>query len=190
MAKEDTQAVTDESTHDGDATAQDADTNDAQAPQKQFTQADFDRAVSEASIKAEHNMIAKQELAQAQAEQKRLEEAGKHEELYQNANAELERLKAQNKENQFKLDAQKALRERGLAEHDSFIGNTNSIEEVVQRAERFKSDVSSAVEAEVRERLGTGVGHVPKQNTNTAEKTIEDMTPEEWRSYKKNGYSR
>ena len=165
MAEEDKQPVTEESTHVGDETPQAADTNDAQAPEKQYTQAEFDRKVSEAGIKAQQAMIAKQEMDNAKAEQTRLAEAGKYEELHKISNAELEALKAQNVKNQFKLDAGQVLRDLGLPEHNSFIGDTTSIETVVQRAEQYKMDVSQAVEAGVRERLGTGVGHVPKQNT-------------------------
>ena len=59
---------------------------------KTFTQADLDRIVAERLDRAERKAAEKAERARQEAEAKALQEQGKYEQLYQKAQADLERL--------------------------------------------------------------------------------------------------
>jgi len=74
----------------------------------------------------------------------------------------------------------------GLGDHiDVLIDGTQTIDALIARANRFKEDVDRATENAVRERLNTGINHVPTHTKPTAEKQIKDMTDEEYVSWKK-----
>lgn len=182
--KEGDEPVTKEPTQAGGKEGQEPSTKE---PPKEpmYTQAELDQRITDAGIKNEKRMIEAMELKEAQAEQERLEEAGKYEELYHSNRSEIDALKAKNKASQFKMDAQKALNNLGLVNHDSLIGDTESIETVIARAEQYQRDVSAAVEDGIRERLGTGVNHVPTQNTNTSDKTPDNMNHDEYHEWLK-----
>lgn len=181
--KEEKQPETKEATQAGAEEGREAETKEA-SKEKTYTQAELDQRITEAGIKSEKRMIEAMELKEAQADQKRLEEAGKYEELYRSKNAETEALKAKNKVAQFNMDARKLVSDLGLANHDSLIGNTDSLQTVVQRAEQYKADVAKDVEAGILEALNTGKDHVPKTNTNTTDKTVDQLTPEEFKEWK------
>lgn len=182
--KEEKKPETKEATHEGAKEDQESETKEA-TKEKTYTQAELDQRITDAGIKNERRTIEAMELKEAQDKQKQLEEAGKYEELNHSYRAEIDALNAKNIASQFKMDAQGALRELGLPQHDSLIGNTDSIETVVARAKQYQADIEQGVEKGIREALNTGTDHVPIKNNNTKDKPHDQKTPDEFKAWKK-----
>ena len=184
MSDEDKQGQTNEATDTGAKEDAQANTSNDNS-QPQYTQAEFDRAVTAASQKIEAKLNERLELEKAEEERKRLEEAGKHEELYSQTRTELEKLREDNKRKEFELSARRLLNEKGLGDHaDVLMDGINDTTVLLNRADRFIDSVNKAVELGVQKRLDTGTKKVPT-NTATNSTTLKDMTAEQWAEHKK-----
>ena len=190
MASEtETPEVTEEATQDGAETGQTVDTEEPAAQPKTYTESELDSRIS-AALKAQLERIETQKAQEkAEAEKKQLAEAGKHDELYQQTQAELDALKAEIERKDYQFKAQQILANEGLAQYsDVLIGGTNSVEELEQKAKAFKTAVDSAIETGIKSALNTGSGRVPESKP-TPDKTLDQMDAEELKAWKKaNGY--
>jgi hypothetical protein len=185
MPKQDEQVQTDEATHDGADTADQA-TTETETPAAVFTQADFDRKVSEAAIKLEKKMEAREAERVAQLERDRLEQNGEHEQLAAQYKAEAEAERAARGKIEYENTARRMLGEMGLAGHaDTLIDGTTSIDMLADKAARFKSALEQGVADEVAKLKHTGVGIVPKQTHKTTDKTPDQMSVDEFQEWKK-----
>lgn len=185
MSKEEKAQQTKEATHAGAEEGATPETKDDATNERTFSQADLDRAVTEAS-KAIHAKVEAQYQAQnEEAQRKILEEAGKYEDLYRNTAEKLEALETQNARAQYENEARGYLASVGMSAHaDALIEGTTSIDALKGRAEAFKASVDKAVEAAVQDRLNTGPPKVPKNTTPKEPVAITDMTDEQYQAWK------
>ena len=185
MAEEETQPQTEEATQDGAETDGNADTKDATQDERQFTQSELDSRTS-AGIKA---YIEKREVEseeqRKQDEQIAAIKDGKFEEALKYTQAKLDALEAAQTDKDYKLEAQGVLVKLGMSHFtDALIPGTKTIDELLQRAEAFKSGLEQGIEQGVNERLNTGPTRTPASTHKTPDKTPDKMDREEFAAFK------
>ncbi|MHC4379395.1 MAG: capsid assembly scaffolding protein Gp46 family protein [Planctomycetota bacterium] len=153
-----------------------------------YTQAELDQRVSQAIKKREEK--AQTELAQKTKEAERIAllQAGEHEKLYRETQAELDEVKNSLADTQYQNEANGVLVKLGLSHFsDVLIPGTKEISELLQRAEAFKAGVEAQAEQIAQQRLETGKAPVPTNTQTQRPKTIEEISkdPELWKQYKK-----
>lgn len=122
-----------------------------------FSQSDLDRAISKAHEAWARKHQEELEVAQREAEKKRLEEQGKYQELYEKREQELARLQSELKAKQFREEAHAALSELELAPFSEvLLSPRESVEDIRKVGKVLKASFDAAVEAEVLKRLDTG----------------------------------
>lgn len=182
MAEQEAEHTTPDATQDG-ATA--GDTPNTEQAAAIYTQADFDRKVSESAVKMQKNQEAKQAERDAELEKQRLEEAGEHEKLAAQYKAEAETERAKRAKTEYENTARKMLGEMGLGAHaETLIVGTDSIDVLADKAASFKDAIAVAVTAGIEQAKHTGTGIIPKQNTQTTDKTPDKMSVEEFQKFK------
>jgi hypothetical protein len=185
MSEKDKQDQTNAETQAGSKEGDQANTENDNVEPK-FSQADLDRAVTAASQKIAEKAEAQRQQDKADLEREKLEAEGKHKELYDLAQAELEAERKKNAANAFKVSANKVLNDMGLGEHaEVLMAGQSDLTQLTEKAQAFKETVDRAVSNGVQERLDTGKSKIPK-NTNTETPTLSNMTAEQWTAYKAN----
>ena len=191
MADEETQAATEEVTHDGAETGQQADTNEAtQEEQAAFTPAELqkevDRRVSQAMIKAEEKRQAELEKQAREQEKLNALKEGEFEKAFKMTQAKLDQLEAELQSKEYKNDAHTTLVKLGMSHYaDVLIPGTSTIDELIQRAEAFKRGMQEAAEQEVKKKLDTGPSRTPDNVTPPTPKPLDQMDKEEFIEWKR-----
>ena len=190
MAEEETQAATEEATHDGAETEQQADTNKATEEQRAFTaeelQSEVDRRVAQAMKTAEERRQAELEKQQREQEKINALKEGEFEKAFKMTQAKLDQLEAELQSKEYKNDAHATLVKLGMSHYsDVLIPGTSTIDELIQRAEAFKRGMQEAAEQEVRKKLDTGPSRAPENVTPPPVKALSEMSKEEFIEWKR-----
>jgi len=128
--------------------------------EKTFTESEVDRIVSKAIKTREENLLAENqanvEKLQAEAEEKRLTEAGKHQELAENYKGELEAMKAAQAAAELKASTAEMLTEKKLPDLAKvFEMDLSTVEGRATAADFLSEQIEASVETRIRERLAT-----------------------------------
>jgi len=187
MADEETPTATADATDDsGAAQGQEAETKDAENPEKVFTQSEVDRRVTEALRTYQANQDAKAESMKREQEQINAIKEGEFEKALHLVQSELDAIKAETRSNEYKVRAHDVLRELNLSQFaDVLIPGTSDTEELISRAKAFQNGIQRGIETEVKRKLDTGAQRVPENTKSPEPKRIDEMTRDEFVDWKK-----
>jgi len=158
------------------------------------TQTDIDRAVTKALQTAQARWKAEEasrlEAERRKAEQEKLEAQGEYKRLYEEKQAELERLAAERKRDQFRTEAINKLSDIGLVEFkDILLEPTETVDGVAEKASKLKASIDALVNAEVEKRLSGTRSPNPSGTTNPSKPVAEWTTGEKSAYIREHGLS-
>lgn len=187
MSEEDQGASeTTEATDAGAETEQATETKD-DSTGKTYTESEVDSRVSRGIKSALEKRDADTNKKAEQDRKIALMQDGKYEELYNSQQADIDALRSELGESNFKSEAQAVLVKLGLSHFaDALLPNTKTIDELLQRAEAFKAGVKAKAAEDVRQALDTGKPSVPSNTKAPVAMTVEEAAkdPETWKAYK------
>lgn len=174
-------ATTDGATADAGA-APGADTSGApgadRTPEDEI-QRQIDRAISKAHERLKREYDEKLVAERKKVEEEKLRAQGEYQKLFEERDAELRAVRAEQAAAKHRADTLQVLTDKGLSEFSElFLAGRDTIDAVAQQADAFKAKLDAVIEARVLERLDTGAR--PSGTTSGAPtRKLADMTPDQ-----------